>query len=596
MAISVGVELGPSMVRAVVVNGAARGWLSRLPALMETRRRPPPRATAGTSASQGESSLATLLAAHEVSCDPSNTDDLSRALAQLQRALKITTPVMLGLPSSSLLLTTVAPLIPNPRRAFLAVTFELQQQVPFELLDAVWHAHWLADGHPTLERARLTALGFRQGPSTSSLQSPAAGVSRQAEAVVAVMRRPMLEEQLACCRRAGLAVKAVAANPVATLNAWRACRPSTSASSATLLNLLDERSAEWMFWTTTSLRIAPLVSASTETLWEELAASCDALRAQQELPEPVWVVGSAASWTRAQEVLTTQCGLTVQRCDVSRLLARTSIEREPRPGASVTAVGLALQGLGRAFIPLNLLAQAQRARRSGQLRRAAMLVGGLCVLATGVWGLHGAMEVRRRRVNVLEAIERREQLYQTVRPKARALLQHQQHIQQRTQQLERLAMEAPAVLRFLNQLSALLPDEVWLTKFDAAKIALPATTAAPRTDALETLLEGRAKSFQALTQFTDRLKTTAGVAAVKPLATNVTTDPTSGKEVVVFAVQAQLLVHVELAPTAPSPMPSATGATPASAPQRAGTSSPTSAPAPSRGASRAAARHVPERP
>ena len=41
---------------------------------------------------------------------------------------------------------------------------------------------------------------------------------------------------------------------------------------------------------------------------------------------------------------------------------------------------------------------------------------------------------------------------------------------------------------------------------------------------------------------TDRLKGTGETTSVKPLSTNVTTDQTSGKEIVVFAVQIQRLL------------------------------------------------------
>jgi hypothetical protein len=56
---------------------------------------------------------------------------------------------------------------------------------------------------------------------------------------------------------------------------------------------------------------------------------------------------------------------------------------------------------------------------------------------------------------------------------------------------------------------------------------------------IEGLLEGRGKSFQEVTQFLDRLKSVAGMTTVKPLSSNVTTDPVTKQDVVAFSVQVQ---------------------------------------------------------
>src|SRR3989338_5984252 len=115
MSKGIGIELGPASIRAVVLEGVAR----------DAKRR------------------VKLLAARELPCDTANADALTQALIQLRRTLSVTQPVILGIPSTSAILTTVTPLIPNPHRAVLAVQFELQQHLPFELADAAWHFRWL---------------------------------------------------------------------------------------------------------------------------------------------------------------------------------------------------------------------------------------------------------------------------------------------------------------------------------------------------------------------------------------------------------------------------------------------------------------------
>ena len=150
------------------------------------------------------------------------------------------------------------------------------------------------------------------------------------------------------------------------------------------------------------------------------------------------------------------------------------------------------------------------------------------LLAAFGFGLSGMMASRARRAQLLQSLERREKLYQTLRPQIRTMLQRQQRIEGRAAQLERLAVDASLVTRLLGQLSAALPEHVWLTSVECSTDEL-----------LSGLLEGRATSFQEVTQFFDRLKTTAGMTTVKPLSTNVKTDEATGKEVIAFSVQIQ---------------------------------------------------------
>ncbi|MBI3011361.1 MAG: hypothetical protein HYY58_02580 [Candidatus Omnitrophica bacterium] len=514
MSIGVGVELCPSSVRAVLLEGR-RTW------------RP---GCARSSAALGTTTR--LLAAHEVACDASNLESLTRALTELRQALPIRTPIVLGLPSTSAILTTVAPLVANPRRAFLAVQFELQQQLPFELPEAVWHYAWLSGA-----------------------------------AVVAAMKGSVLEERLACCHRAGLSIKAVVINPVATLNAWYADRSSiprhalderssgeAGGEAATLVNVLNSQTAEWIVRTPDSLQVVPVFSPSPETFGEELAAAWAAIRTQaRDVPTRAWVVGSpAGAWARLHETLTRQCGLRVERADCSRLMGNGAARFEQESGALITAVGLALQGVGRVRLALNLLASSHRERQSWRIRRAAMITARISVVATVALGLSGMVELRHRRVRVLEALQRQEQLYQSLRPDVRSLLQRQHGMQQHIQRLERLVEDAPAVAQFLAQVAEVLPDDIWLSKLDCSKTSLPVGMRDSPVEMLEGVLEGRARSFQTLTRFLEELKGSAGQAGgwtIKLLSTNVAPDEASGKDIVAFAVQVQRLLAMSSKPT-----------------------------------------------
>ena len=485
-----------------------------------------------------------LLAVHEASCETSNADALTRALTDARRSLRITAPVVLGIPSTSAILTTVHPLVVNPQRAALAVQFELQQHLPFDLTDAAWHYRWLA-GSNGAAAGRRSGLGAGGSGMLSLAQSPEPRAQNLPGAVTAAIRRSVLEERLACCRRAGLTVAAAVVNPVAALNVCDAKRTLLKSASAlpvgapvmTVLRLVDQRSAEWIISAPAQLHIIPVTSGSPDLFWQELASSWDALRAQgTDVPTPVWVIGSPEAFARAQEILP---GQRVERFDVGRVVAIGTVNVE-QLDRLVAALGLALQGLGLAGMSLNLLAASQSEAQTKHVRRIAAMISGVCLAATLGLGLSGMMEVRQRRVRVLRVLDQREWLYQTLRPEVRSLLQQEEHTERRNVQLEQLVGESPALTLLVAQLSEAMPHDVWLTAVECSKAGL-----------INGVIEGRAKSFQDVTKFLEQLKTVAGMTTVKPMSTNVTTDEASGKEVIAFSVQVQRPLPSSAGPAAP---------------------------------------------
>jgi Tfp pilus assembly protein PilN len=476
-----------------------------------------------------------LLAAQELACDTANAETLTRALTQLRSTLPVKTPIVLGIPSTSVIVTTVSPLIPNPARSILGVQFELQQHLPFELAQAAWHYQWL-NGHSTPARATrpidARAVVLRRAQDDRAEQSRSA--------VVGAMKRSLLEERLTCCRRAGLSIRAVAINGLATLNAWwRDPSRRSTAEPTMLLHLIDDQTAEWILVTPTLLRVVPVTSSSADAFGQELGGSWEALRAESASPpQRVWVSGHTASWLKLQQVLTARGGVQVERSEESAVVS-SSLDVPQPAGKFVTAIGLALQGMGLGRLRLNLLQDAQGREQARIIRHVATVTTALSIVVSVILGLTGVMELRHRRLRTLEALQQQERLYQTLRPDLRELLQRQQHLERRIQRLERLVGQSTMLTQLVAQTAQLLPDDVWLTKLEYSKSPLVGTATASQADGLEGLLEGRAKSFQALTQCTDRLKGMGGIGTVKPLSTNVTTDENTGKELVVFAVQFQ---------------------------------------------------------
>ena len=479
----IGIELGPTAIRAVILERVARG----------------------------RSGQVKFLASRELPCDTANPDALTQVLIQLRRTLPVTQPVVLGMPSTSTILTTVTPLIPNPHRAGVAVQFELQQHLPFELADAVWHFRWLA------QNGRTTPRGERR-------------------AVVAAVKRSLLEERLACCRRAGLSLGAVAVNPIATLNAWETQSVGVAAGPVVLLNLLNDPTAEWIVRTPTQLCVMPVASAlprrpsadadlAGEAFLQELAASWSALQQQfPDLPRNIWLMGSAAAMPRLAQAIATQLRLDVEEIRLTRAVALNATTEHVERWT--VAIGLALQGLGIAPVPLNLLDRMQREGQARTVRRTAALGSALLAVAALGAGISGVMEVRNRRAAVLASLDTQERLYRTLRPKIQALLRYQQRLQQRSDRLERLAAERVLLTQLLAQVADALPERAWLMKLECTKNGLLAGT-----------VEGRATSFQDVTQLLERLKTEAGMTTVKPLSTNVMADPVTGKDLIAFSVQ-----------------------------------------------------------
>ena len=70
--------------------------------------------------------------------------ELARAVGALRKQLAIKGPVTVGLPTGSVIVATVQPLVVNRARAALGVEFELQQHLPYDTAQAAWHYQWLS--------------------------------------------------------------------------------------------------------------------------------------------------------------------------------------------------------------------------------------------------------------------------------------------------------------------------------------------------------------------------------------------------------------------------------------------------------------------
>ncbi len=526
MAISVGLELGASVVRAVSLE--RRGATTH------------------------------LLASSQVPCAGSSTDELVEAIVQVRKALPITHPVVVGIPTGSAIVTTVQPLIVNRQRPSLGIQFELQQQLPYEVAQSVWHYHWLSpNGHSALSTARL--------PTTLS-------------AVVAATKRTVLEEYLEVFRRAKLSVQTVGVTALAAANAWIQQLDPGSAPQGILL-CLDGSTLEWIVMNASGLHIFPVLlpvaslapvpnagpadagqGGSSRDVEEghvlsAVKASLSELQEQLALnpSTTVWLVGAFSAAPQVVEALKRDLGCRVELLSPARTV-KINPTRVQSPESFAVAVGLALQGVGLARLPVNLMVEASRRRRVGQMRLSARSASVVCAgLAIG-FSAQGMLTTLKTRQAVLQHLLAQERTYQKLRPEVRTLLQHHAQLEARLQQLEGLVLDRGILIQAFQQVTEAMPDDVWFTTLELSKGA-----------ALEGVVEGYSRSFQGVTRLMDQLKSSVGWTSVKPLATTVTTDAATGKEQVAFTVQLQQPFPPPAPPTTPRSEASASRA-PASHP------------------------------
>lgn len=458
-----------------------------------------------------------LLSAEEQAFDPSQAEALTRALASLRQNLNIRQPVYLGLPSASALVTTLHPLVVNQPRAQLAVEFELQQQLPYKISDAAWHYQWVLAINGRAEvlpkPPRQAALSARRFPEVS--------------AMVAAVKQEVLLAHLTACRRAGLAVSGVSVAPIALLNACAAQRSATRAKTMTVLYLQDPISAQWILWSADDVRVIPAGASSPEALPQEIAASWQSIQAQwPEAATTAWVVAPDSAFAGISGALS-ESGAQVQRFDPVQALGMRSIRPELAHRCAA-AIGLALQAVSASRVCVNILSHAQRSLSMQWLRRASIGVSLVCALLILVLGANGMMSVQNQKAQLLKSFETREKRYQQLRPEVRNYLKRQQRLMQLSRQLQALLGASAAVPETLARAAEALPETVWLTKCELTQ-----------NSGVDILLEGRASSFQEVTQLMDGLKALKGVTGVKPLSSSVVPGSSTGKEIVNFSIQAQ---------------------------------------------------------
>jgi Tfp pilus assembly protein PilN len=223
--------------------------------------------------------------------------------------------------------------------------------------------------------------------------------------------------------------------------------------------------------------------------------------------------------------LASALGCEVQVLDPSHAMSVDS--RAPNAERFVSAAGLAWQGLGAASLPINLQGERDALRQVQAIQRLAWAVSAISAAAAIGLSAHVMFTTLARKRDGLQTLMKQEQTYQSLRPEIRTVIAQQGRLAHRVDQLTELSRRRSLVPEALERMVEALPDEVWLTKVELTK----------SDTELSGLLEGHSRSFQGVTKLMDQLKSAVGWSMVKPLATTVTTDQATGKELIAFAVQ-----------------------------------------------------------
>ena len=469
MAGSIGLELGASSVRAVSVE--RQGSRVRV-------------ATSAQAPWSGEAG-----------------DDLVASLKQLRRAMPLRSPVVLGVPSSAAIIATVTPLLITRAKADLAIQFELQQQLPYDVAQAVWHAQWLD----------------RRAPR---------------DVVVAAVKTQLLDAYLGACRRAGIAVQQVQVNALAAVNLWARQLGSSDAFEGVLLHL-DGGLVEWILIRPDGLQVITVpsnpVAQSPDDIIAALRDTWSGVRDQfnGQAPAIIRVCGVPLSSPQFLETLAQELSCAVELFDPTNLTGVTALGAH-EPHQLVVACGLAFQGIGLARLPLSLTAQRQVVQQAASLRYAAHGISVLGLLVGAGLSASGMLHVRTTTRAEVTRLAAQERLYQQLRPQIRQELQRQELLEQRLAQLDEVWAMRPLVIQMFQQLTEVMPEEIWLSGLELVK-----------AQGVSGTFTGYARSFQAVTTMVDELKSSVGWSSVKPLSTTIVPDPTTGKELVSFAVQVE---------------------------------------------------------
>ena len=199
------------------------------------------------------------------------------------------------------------------------------------------------------------------------------------------------------------------------------------------------------------------------------------------------------------------------------------------------ALGLALRGLGRSSININLLKGHIASAAQAQQRMAyavGSIIMSLIILSSASAFMHRDYRGKNLRLQYLKRLLNGFSAYQ---PRIQALGQRQRFLRRQTTALEAIALNRTLWLDVIAELHKMLPDDLWLLQLSGSNYFNPGQVACE----VKLELEGKAASYEAVNSFIARLKSSRWFTQVTPVSSAFVEESSTEKEkieVVKFSV------------------------------------------------------------
>lgn len=202
------------------------------------------------------------------------------------------------------------------------------------------------------------------------------------------------------------------------------------------------------------------------------------------------------------------------------------------------AVGLALRGLGAAFIDVNLLRKSIKAARNNR-RKLVYDAGSIILTMSVILGVSAMMreEYNAKRLH-LEHLKRQLNLLNIHHPQVNELQNKTALLAYQCGLLQNLAVNRSLWLESLKELSRILPADLWFTAFTGQGSFEAA--AGKYRNSLQ--IEGRAATYEEVNDFVAKLKSSRVFEEVKPISSTFVEEGKDGDtdEVVKFSISMEV--------------------------------------------------------
>ncbi len=408
------------------------------------------------------------------------------------------------------------------------IKYEAQQQIPFSLDEVEWDAH-------LFEQA--------QGEEPSAYRL-----------LLVAIKKDNLTSTIKLAEKAGLKPSIL---DISTLSLYNCVRfnQDYDENKITLAVDIGAQSTDLVvlqggdLWMRNFAIGGDNISAALEDLYGEIARSIEYYHFQQgpnaanEL-DTILLSGGGSLAPGLDKLLAQRFSCQVRRLEPFKMLhldeqIKNKLKLQDKILFS-QAVGLALRGLSRSRIKINLLKGQIKAKRL-VYQKVAYGVGSLVLALAILFTASTFMRRDYRDKNLrLRRLKGSLETFSAYQPQIDELQKKKELLCRRINMLGDLAANRALWLKALSQLQKMLPDELWVTDFSGTT----AFNAVEKDFESKLDLQGKAASYEGVNVFVSRLKSSTLFAEVKPLSSSFIKEELKDKErveVVKFSVSIKVL-------------------------------------------------------